>query len=192
MPLVIKDLSKAFGDKNIFCGFSYKFPANGVFVLVGESGRVKTTLLRIIAGLDKTYTGEVTNTHPAYAFQEYRLFPNLSALENVTRILYEKPNADQVEEAKALFSRFGFSDKEMQLYPVSLSGGMKQRVALCRAILARTEVLLLDEPFKELDVNLRATLRMIIQEQAKERLIILTAHSLDALGDIEKTIIDLD
>ena len=155
MSLVIKSLHKSFGNKIIFENFSYDFPKAGIFVLVGDSGRGKTTLLRLIAGLDKNFKGEITKMSCAYAFQEYRLFPTLNALDNITKILYEKPCESEIREAIELLSFFGFSSEDMKLFPDALSGGMKQRVALCRALLAKKEILLLDEPFSALDYQTR-------------------------------------
>ena len=192
VPLIIKNLKKRFGDKVIFENFNYTFSEKGLFVLVGNSGRGKTTLLRMIAGLDKDFIGEITMTKVAYAFQEYRLFPTLNALENITKILYEKPSEDETESARNLLKSFGFTEADTLLYPPELSGGMKQRVALCRAFLSKQSVLLLDEPFKELDAHLRAKLCDLIEKEAKERLIIMTAHSLDALSDLDRTILSLE
>ena len=192
MPLVIRNLKKSFGSKTIFDGFSYTFEECGIYVLVAPSGRGKTTLLRVIAGLDKDYTGEIDAKSASYAFQEYRLFPMLNALENITHILWEHPKADQIANAKTLLASLGFSESDMQLYPNALSGGMKQRVSLCRALLADRKILLLDEPFKELDDALRERLRKILSLEAGKRLIILTAHTLDALGDLKRTIIALE
>ena len=192
MPLVIKNLSKAFDNKKIFENFSYTFAERGIYVLVAPSGRGKTTLLRMIADLDKAYTGEINSESVAYAFQEYRLFPVLNALGNVANILWERPTVEQIQAAKNLLSFFGFSEADMQLYPNALSGGMKQRVSLCRALLADRKILLLDEPFKELDDTLRERLRSVLAEEAKKRLIILTAHTMDTLGDLERNILSLE
>ena len=191
MPLAIKNLTKSFGDKVIFENFNYTFSNKGIYVLVGNSGRGKTTLLRMIAGLDKDFKGEITKAKTAYAFQEYRLFPTLNALDNITKILYEKPTEAETKDAKQFLTQMGFADIDLQLFPAELSGGMKQRVALCRAFLAKAEILLLDEPFKELDAKLRTVLREQIKKSAENRLIIMTAHSQEALGDLKKTIIDL-
>ena len=192
MPLIIKNLNKSFESKKIFDNFSYTFAENGIYVLVGASGRGKTTLLRIIAGLDKDYAGELITEPVAYSFQEYRLFPVLTALENLTSILWERPTMDQIQSAKNLLAFFGFTDEDMQLYPNALSGGMKQRVSLCRALLSDRKILLLDEPFKELDDALREKLRSILAKEAKTRLIILTAHTIDALGNLEKNILSFE
>ena len=191
MPLAIKNLTKSFGDKVIFENFNYTFSDKGIYVLVGNSGRGKTTLLRMIAGLDKDFKGEITKAKTAYAFQEYRLFPTLNALDNITKVLYEKPTEAETKEAKQFLTQMGFADIDLRLFPAELSGGMKQRVALCRAFLSKAEILLLDEPFKELDAKLRTVLREQIKKSAENRLIIMTAHSQEALGDLKKTIIDL-
>ena len=192
VSLVIENLCKKFSEKVIFENFSYDFPQKGICVLVGKSGRGKTTLLRIISGIDKEYTGSVVADTASYAFQEYRLFPVLTALENVTKILWKKPTEQQRLAAEAILRTLGFSDSDMALYPNALSGGMKQRVSLCRAFLAETKLLLLDEPFKELDNALCEQLRVLLKNEAEKRLIILTAHNLDILGDLEKTVITLD
>ena len=192
MPLTINNLHKAFGDKVVFDNFSYSFSDNGIYVLVGDSGRGKTTLLRIISGLDKDYAGEVLSDTAAYAFQEYRLFPVLNALENITKILWERPTKEQIETARNLLSTLGFSNADMLLYPNALSGGMKQRVSLCRAILAKKKILLLDEPFKELDGILHERLRAVLAKEAEERLIVLTAHNLNALGDLKRTVVPIE
>ena len=191
MPLTIKNLSKSFANKVIFESFNYSFEEKGIYVLVGDSGRGKTTLLRIISGLDKEYSGEVLSDTVAYAFQEYRLFPVLNALDNITKILWEHPTKEQTDSARNLLSSLGFLDADMLLYPKELSGGMKQRVSLCRAILAKRKILLLDEPFKELDSTLHERLRTILAKEAEERLIILTAHNLDALGDLKRTVVPI-
>lgn len=191
MPLIIKNLKKSFGEKVIFDDFSYTFDNNGIYILVGDSGRGKTTLLRMIAGLDNDYTGEIITDQVAYVFQEYRLFPVLNAIDNIAKILWIQPTDEQIQSAASLLSTLGFSKTDMQLYPNALSGGMKQRVSLCRALLADKKILLLDEPFKELDSTLREQLRTILAEEAKKRLILLSAHSLDALGDLDRTVIEI-
>ena len=176
MPLMIKNLKKSFGEKVIFDGFSYNFSENGIVALIGNSGCGKTTLLRLICGLDKGYEGLIDGEDASFVFQEYRLFPTMTALENIVKALYERPTKENEDEAKKLLMRFGFTEEDTRLYPKELSGGMKQRVSLCRALLAKKPILLLDEPFKELDPDLRATLSGILNEEKKERLVIFTAH----------------
>jgi ABC-type lipoprotein export system ATPase subunit len=183
--LEIKGLSKSFGEQCILADFSYSFPEKGLFLLKGESGRGKTTLLRIIAGIDTDYAGEIISPAVSYLFQDKRLFPTLTALDNVMIVL-DKHNADKMvllERAKALLKRLQFSPQDMKKYPRELSGGMQQRVAIARAIFYDAPVLLLDEPTKELDPQNRDILLELIQNEAQRRLVILVTHD-DEYGEI--------
>ncbi len=184
MALKIENLSKSFGDKNIFTSFSYQFPEKGLFVINGVSGKGKTTLLRIIAGLDTDFEGVVTDggiENTSFAFQEYRLFPTLTALDNVI-----VPNGNLKDEklkkqSAELLSLLGFSVEDMKLRPASLSGGMKQRVSIARALIRKKSILILDEPSKELDDALRQILYKLIYKEADERLVILVTHNKEEL-----------
>ena len=180
MRLKITNLNKNFGEKCIFKGFSYSFDNRGIYGLRGESGVGKTTLLRIIAGLDKDYTGEVVGGgigRVSVAFQEYRLFPGLTALDNIVFAISDGKDRAVFEKAKETLFTLGFSEADMSLYPEELSGGMKQRVSLARAFLADFPILLLDEPIKELDsVNAQAV-REMIKTLSEEKLVILVSHN---------------
>ena len=178
MSVKIHDISKSFGQKTILTGFSYDFSDTGVYILRGKSGIGKTTLLRIIAGLDKEYSGNVSGGgigNVSFAFQEYRLFPELSALENV---MLAKPNNNEADRNSAIemLTQLGFSSADMNLIPSELSGGMKQRVSLARAFLKNTPILLLDEPTKELDALLCELVCKMIRKIAETRLVILVTH----------------
>lgn len=188
MGLKLKNITKKFDKKVIFENFSFNFTDTGIYALVGESGVGKTTLLRIIAGLDINYKGTVTGgglKNTAFAFQEYRLFPQLTALENVVI-----PNGNQkdqllIHEAEEMLYNFGFTESELSLRPSELSGGMKQRVSIIRAFMKKAPILLLDEPTKELDENIRKTLYNKIIEEAKKRLIIIVSHQKEDLDKID-------
>ena len=178
MSLKIYDLSKSFGQKTIITGFSYDFSDTGVYILRGKSGIGKTTLLRIIAGLDKEYSGNVSGGgigNVSFAFQEYRLFPELSALENVILAKANNNEADR-NSAIEMLTQLGFSSADMNLIPSELSGGMKQRVSLARAFLKNAPILLLDEPTKELDALLCELVCKMIRKIAETRLVILVTH----------------
>lgn len=177
MSLSIKNITKSFGDKKIFDGFSYEFSDKGIYAVCGESGTGKTTLLRIISGLDKNYSGSIDGgglKNVSFAFQEYRLFPTLSALDNV--IVPNDINEAASEKATEILLRLGFENEELKKLPHELSGGMKQRVSLARAILKKSPILLLDEPTKELDRALRDEVYSVILEEAKWRLVIIVTH----------------
>ena len=129
---------KRFGRKEIFKDFNYSFSDTGLYVIKAKSGVGKTTLLRIIAGLDKDYTGTVSgllNGDVSMHFQEYRLFDSLSALDNVCELAYDTPNAENIDTAKRLLISLGLCEDELLLSPKELSGGMKMRVSLARAVL---------------------------------------------------------
>ena len=181
MSLKIHDLSKSFGQKTILTGFSYDFSDTGVYILRGKSGIGKTTLLRIIAGLDKEYSGNVSGGgigNVSFAFQEYRLFPELSALENV---MLAKPNDNEADRNSAIemLTQLGFSSADMNLIPSELSGGMKQRLALARTLYIKPSIILMDEPLSALDEKTRTDMQDLILDIHKEthNTIIMITHS---------------
>ncbi len=178
--LRIFGLTKYFEEKCIFKGFSYDFADSGIYALKGESGIGKTTLLRIIAGLDKDYSGSVEGGgigRVGMAFQEYRLFPQLTAAENVVFAISDKKDRADFDIAEKALASLGFKTSDMKLLPHELSGGMKQRVSLARAFLSGYPILLLDEPTKELDDTNAAQVLNAIKELSKDRLIILVSHN---------------
>ena len=193
MSLEIKNLSKAFGQKTIFSEFSYSFSDKGIYILRGKSGIGKTTLLRIIAGLDKDYIGAVIGGgigRVSFAFQEYRLFPQLSAFENVMIASNDNSDSDK-NKAHDLLARLGLSPDDMLLLPSELSGGMKQRVSLARAFMKNTPVILLDEPTKELDAALCEQVCEMIKEIAEDKLVILVTHKEEDLLILNGDVINL-
>ena len=149
----------------------------GEFVaLSGMSGSGKTTLLRILAGLEEArgeiqVDGEVwlekkTNLAPqkrgiGFVFQEYALFPNMSVEENLLYVTHDKDLAGH------LLQLTGLNSLKKRL-PYSLSGGQKQRVALCRAMMRKPKILLMDEPLSALDVTMRTKLQEEILTLHKE------------------------
>lgn len=192
--LIIKNLSKSFGKKEIFKSFSYEFSDKGLYRIKGESGVGKTTLLRIISGIDTKYTGSVLGggcNNVSVAFQEYRLFPNLTILENITEAAFKNANESDVLKARDLLLSLGFSEYEFSLRPSELSGGMKQRVSFARALLRQTPVLLLDEPTKELDERLCNIVKDLIKKEAEKRLVILITHSDSDVETLNHEEIDL-
>ena len=189
MALSIKSLKKSFGEKSIFKDFSYEFSDNGIYIISGDSGSGKTTLLRIISGLDKEYSGDVSGggfDNVSYSFQEYRLFPMLTALKNLT-VVFHEPSDDDILSAQELLSMLKFTESDMALYPRELSGGMKQRVSFARAVLKKSPILILDEPTKELDSEICQIIRKIIIEESKKRLVILVTHRAEDVEGLEYT-----
>lgn len=179
MTLEIKNLFKSFGERTVFDNFSYRFEEKGLCVIKGESGKGKTTLLRLISGLDKSFSGEIIGGgigQVSYSFQEHRLFPNLRLLENLTAMSV-KNTKDVVRLAREILFKLRFDESDFLLYPSELSGGMCQRGSIARAFLKDCPILLLDEPFKELDAELVDTVIRMIIEESEKRLVIVVTHT---------------
>lgn len=165
--------------------------------IIGPSGCGKTTLLRILAGLVKESQGKIivrvpeTNGRPlnALVFQEYAVFPWRTALANVAFGLEMRgfSQSDRNEIARHYLEKVGLS-KFAKYYPYQLSGGMKQRIALARALATNPEILLMDEPFGALDAQTRHLLQddlLRLSEEEKKTIIYVT-HSIEEavlLGD---------
>ena len=194
MSLIIKNLTKKFDDKTIIDNLSYEFPDHGVVAITGESGIGKTTLLRIISGLEKNYDGEVLGSgfsNVSFAFQEYRLFSNLSALDNVIFAISNTKNEAVIKKAKEMLLSLGLKKSDFDLFPGELSGGMKQRVSLARAFLKNAPTLLLDEPTKELDKENITLLTAVIQKISEGRLVVIVTHSLEDIECLSPTILQI-
>ena len=175
--VVLKNLVKSYdGKKNVIDNINLEIRDKEFIVLVGSSGCGKSTILRLIAGLEDISSGEiliddrvVNNVHPkdrdiAFVFQSYALYPHMSVYDNIAFGLkmrgYDKKTIKEkvLESAKAL-------NLEGLLYrkPKQLSGGQRQRVALGRAIVRNPKVFLMDEPLSNLDANLRVQMRSEIK-----------------------------
>ena len=190
----IKKLNKSFGKKSVLKNFSYEFADKGIYVVKGDSGVGKTTLFRIISGLDKEFDGEIIGGgigKVSYCFQEYRLFDALSAIENVTKISFDIATKNDIDATKIMLNRLGFSDEQLSLFPRQLSGGMRQRVAFTRAVMKKTPILILDEPTKEVDGKIREEMIKIIKESAHDRLVLIVAHNQDDIDALDAKIINL-
>ena len=169
--LVVNKVSHRFSKNVALNDISFECKAGEVTCLIGHSGCGKTTLLRLMAGLLPMQSGEIalngsTLASPAVmvppelrsvgmVFQEGALFPHMSVIDNVAFGLRKN---DAKERAREWLARVGLSDYA-ERYPDSLSGGQRQRVALARAMAPEPAVLLFDEPYANLDVPLRRTLR---------------------------------
>lgn len=172
--LKIKNLTFAYDRKNIFENLSLHLEKGEILAVMGPSGYGKTTLLGLVSGLLKSQKGEVENTFEkiAYVFQEPRLFPWLTVKENLLAVMDEKDKSAEKTVIECL--RFvGLSDS-LDKYPDELSGGMKSRASLARALAFGGDLFLLDEPFAALDEDLRNDLLVKLKEY-------LRAHNASAI-----------
>lgn len=161
----INKLCFAFGNNVLFDNFSLELnAADSPLMVLGPSGCGKTTLLRLIAGLLTPASGLIIAPKVSFAFQEPRLFPQLTTLENVALPLEvaSLSKAAALERARYFLELVSLSDKAGE-YPPTLSGGQAQRVSIARAFAYPTPLLLMDEPFQSLDIPLRIELMETLQ-----------------------------
>jgi len=161
MSFKVYNLYKSFGQVTLFNGFSVEFPENTITCILGPSGCGKTTLLNITGGIIKPDGGELqgfSDKKISYIFQDPRLLPWKTASENISFVLDNNLTTGEkkkiTNELIELVELKGFAD----YYPHTLSGGMRQRVAIARAFAYKPDIILMDEPFKGLDVKLKTNL----------------------------------
>jgi len=181
--LTFEAVSRRFGDKVALSNVSLDVAPGEMVCLLGPSGCGKTTLLRIASGVDWPTSGRVCIDRREVAgpdrfvpperrniglmFQDFALFPHMSIVDNVAFGLKALPRVQALDEAHQLLTRVGLAEYA-QAYPDVLSGGQQQRVALARAIAPRPSLVLMDEPFSGLDVQLRDTMQAQTAQLLKE------------------------
>jgi len=207
MLLTINRISKSFdgGKSYALHDVSFGMKKGDVSAIVGESGSGKTTLVRLIAGLERPDSGEITfrdeivssvqrlvppeKRKIGLVFQEYALFPHLTVLDNVLYGISRRKNKKQ--RAREMLELVDLKEVEKR-YPHQLSGGQRQRVALARALAPNPDLLILDEPFSNLDVVLRAQLRNQVFQIIKKTgvtAIFVTHDTQDALTVADEILI---
>jgi len=164
--LIISGLAHRFGYQHVLEGIDMQVAAGEAVALVGPSGCGKTTLLNLAAGLLDPWEGRVTVTfgRPAMMFQQPRLLPWRRTRDNIALGLKAQgvARAERHAVAGRLAQRMGLSADDLDKYPGALSGGMKSRVALARALAIRPDVLFLDEAFSALDIGLKRELYALL------------------------------
>ncbi|MDP2247849.1 MAG: ABC transporter ATP-binding protein [Nitrosomonadales bacterium] len=182
--LELNSISQSYGDLCVVQNLSLSLAKGQIGCLLGPSGCGKTTVLRLIAGFEKLTAGEIKlngieiatsafslpteKRRIGMVFQDYALFPHLNVLKNVTFGLHEMEKAARIARAMELLEVVGLADAAKK-YPHELSGGQQQRVAVARALAPRPDLLLLDEPFSNLDSDLRERLSQEIREVLKSQ-----------------------
>jgi iron(III) transport system ATP-binding protein len=173
MWLELRDIARSFGPRAAVAGLSFRLPQGSIGCLLGPSGCGKTTALRCIAGFEPVDRGEIhahgrVLSRPGFValpetrrmgmvFQDYALFPHLNVLQNVEFGLHRLSARARQNRATEMLEIVGL-EEHRSLFPHQLSGGQQQRVALARALAPEPELVLLDEPFSSLDVDLRERL----------------------------------
>ena len=185
--IVFEHVDKTLGQTRVLNDFSMHAEKNEITCIIGPSGCGKTTILQLLAGLELPDTGRITgmeDMRPSYVFQEPRLLLWKTVAQNISFVLQDAVSPDQQQElVKKYLTMMGLYEYR-DSYPKSLSGGMKQRLALCRAFAYPHELLLMDEPFKSLDTPLRLGLVRQVARMWQEKpstIIFVTHDIMDAL-----------
>ncbi len=197
--LTFENVERRYGDTYALHDVSLAIAPGEVVCLLGPSGCGKTTLLRLAAGIERPTAGRVLINEQEVAgptrfvppeersvglmFQDFALFPHLTILHNVAFGLQALPRREAEREARAMLTRVGLAHMS-DAYPHILSGGQQQRVALARAIVPRPAVLLMDEPFSGLDVQLRDSMQeetLALLRETRATAVIVTHHPEEAM-----------
>jgi iron(III) transport system ATP-binding protein len=182
MLLEVENLRHAYGEQEVVRGLSFSLPRGAIGCLLGPSGCGKTTVLRCVAGFEGIQEGEIRlagkivsgrgvmlppeRRRIGMVFQDYALFPHLAVSGNIAFGLHDMRAEDRAARVAELAQLVGLS-ASLDKYPHEISGGQQQRVALARALAPRPELLLLDEPFSNLDVDLRERLSLEVRDIIK-------------------------
>jgi NitT/TauT family transport system ATP-binding protein len=191
MELLVQNLSKQFGDKAVLEDINFSMQSGEFITFVGSSGCGKSTLLRLIAGLDHPSGGRIhvdgspvegPGPDRGMVFQKYSLYPWLTAADNVAfgMRLQGMTSADVRNRTAYFLEVVGLQDAATKL-PRELSGGMQQRVAIARALATNPSVLLLDEPFGALDLQIRETMQEFLLQlwQRTGLTVLLITHDVE-------------
>lgn len=208
MLLELKNISKQFGHKQIFKAFNLNVEEGKILAIVGPSGGGKTTLLRMLAGLETIDSGrviyqgaEVPLNHLesenilGFVFQDFQLFPHLTVLENLTLSPTKTmgiTKEEALKKAKDLLAKLGL-EEHGQAYPFSLSGGQKQRVAFARAMMIDPKIIGYDEPTSALDPALRQEVeKLILQNREMGITQIVITHDMDFAKNVADDILTIN
>ena len=206
--LELKNISKKFKDRQILSDFNLTVEENKILAIVGPSGGGKTTLLRMLAGLEKIDSGEIIYNSESlpidelekrnllgFVFQDFQLFPHLTVLENLVLSPIKTMNMeknDAEKKAIELLEKLGL-EKQINNYPTSLSGGQKQRVALARAMMINPEIIGYDEPTSALDPELRLEVEKLILKNRELGITqIVVTHDLQFAENIADSILKVE
>lgn len=184
MSLEIKGLNKKFDNLSLFSDFSIEFQEGTITSILGPSGCGKTTLLNIIGDTIKPDSGQLTGFSGktiSYIFQDPRLLPWKTVEENIDFVLTREMQAEQRHRITGQLIKLMELEDFSGFYPSKLSGGMRQRVSIARAFAYPSEIILMDEPLKGLDIKLKLNLIRIFSRmwQADKRTVIFVTHDVD-------------
>ncbi|MBR2387542.1 MAG: ABC transporter ATP-binding protein [Clostridia bacterium] len=186
--ITLKNISVSFDKKAVIKDLSFTFESGKKYAIMGESGSGKTTVLNVISDLIKPQSGEVLKNNDckiAYVFQEPRLFDWMSVLENVSIAKTDAQSNKAI--AEEILINLGLAESLNQ-FPPELSGGMKQRVSIARAMAYEPDVILLDEPFKALDAQTKKYVATYLFDFCKDKTVIMVTHDESDLEYVDEVL----
>jgi NitT/TauT family transport system ATP-binding protein len=196
MSIRITDLTKRFGNAVLFDRLNLDIPLDKPAVIAGRSGCGKTTLLRILAGLDRDYEGSIEGIPEriSFMFQEDRLLPWQSVRGNIEFVLKDVMDKAGMDEAVSRMIEAVQLSGHEEKRPAELSGGMKRRVALARTFCYPAELLLLDEPFKGFDEQLNDEMIALFEKLYVQtgKKVVLVTHDLSITDKFDCRVVRLD
>ncbi|MCQ4925333.1 ATP-binding cassette domain-containing protein [Tissierella carlieri] len=186
----VKNIIKNYNDLKVLDDISIDFPKNKTTCILGPSGCGKTTLLNIISGIIKEYSGEIIGFEDdiSFVFQEDRLIPWNNVSSNIEFVLKNKMNKEKIETTMERYLKLVNLEEYRYYYPKDLSGGMRQKISILRAFAYPSNLLIMDEPFKSLDINSKQVLIDFFKELRimENRTCIIVTHDIEealTLGD---------
>lgn len=190
MKIEIIGLEKKYGDKVVFKDLNLSMEYGKITCIMGRSGCGKTTLLNILLNLIKADEGQIRGLEGklfSAIFQENRLCENFSVINNITLAMKKPFNEGSIIRD---LKEVGLGE-EVEKRVSTLSGGMKRRVAIVRAIRAKSDVIIMDEPFKGLDEKTRNQVIEYIKRNTKEKTVIITTHNIEEVKLLEANLIEM-
>ena len=214
MLLEVHQLRKSFGDLEVLKQVDLQVNKGDVVAILGPSGSGKTTLLRCLNFLENADGGELDfygehvslghvskkdaarlRKKTAFVFQNYNLFRNKTALENVTEGLIigrKMPKAEAIQIGRQALEKVGLSDRE-DYYPSQLSGGQQQRVAIARAIATKPEIIYFDEPTSALDPELTGEVLSVMRTLAEEgQTLLVVTHEMGFAQNVSNKVVFME
>ena len=219
--LIVEDLHKRYGDREVLKGLSLSAKTGDVITLIGSSGSGKSTFLRCLNLLEQPHQGRLSlageelklvrdrdgslkaadarqlqhwRARLAFVFQNFNLWAHRTVLENVIEApiyVLGQPRAEAIDKAQALLARVGMAQRQ-QAYPAQLSGGEQQRVAIARALAVDPEVMLFDEPTSALDPELVGEVLKVMRDLAAEgRTMIVVTHEMGFAREVSNHVLFL-
>ena len=203
--LELKNISKQFGQHKIFDNYNLTVEEGKILAIVGPSGGGKTTLLRMLAGLETIDSGQIIYENKeipldqmesrnllGFVFQDFQLFPHLTVLDNLTLSPIKTmgmSKEDAQKKAQTLLDRLGLGSHG-NAYPYSLSGGQKQRVAIARGLAMNPDIMLFDEPTSALDPEMVGDVLNVMKELAEQGMtMIIVTHEMGFARQVANRVI---